>query len=244
MKTTKIFTGLSFVIASVLITTISLSLAQENVKTRLGTVKQDPKNKQNISGSIHITRVQSPQSKREVFDYRTQDLGYLKDFKEYIEKYTNITVEIDGPIGIESSNLFRYPFVYFTLSDMVDKEFAQRENRNVIKYLRSGGFACIDYLRRLRDELLNDMNRDITIKPVPEEHLLYHCFYDITKQSIGRPHGLDGIWIHDELVGVCGVRISDLLVSDRFGEEEKKIVINMIVYSLIREGSGTKKELK
>ena len=95
------------------------------------------------------------------------------------------------------------------------------------------GYMTVDFNRNLT----KFCGRGAKIKPVPDGHFIYECCFDISKDT-GR---LTGIWIEDELVGVFFSFEKRSIVKTRHSEKVLKIGTNIIVYSLLREGSLAKK---
>jgi hypothetical protein len=142
----------------------SLALSEErNFNPKLkGWAIQDPSNKQNINGFIHIPTVwgehlKSPEPIEELspLPQRLYDsnLGrvYYSNLRraniglvEAIKKYTNFNAYSDAHLYLSSNKLIEYPFIYIA----TDKAFklTKTERENFEYYLRNGGFALLESL--------------------------------------------------------------------------------------------------
>jgi len=115
-----------------------------------------------------------------------------------LAELTNINVSQD-PVVVRLSNLddmCRYPFVFATSEGYFD--LPKNEERNLKEFLLRGGFIHADdcVLGRTGDRFFRDyvkmINRlfpDNPMRRVPNDHELYHCYFDFPN---GSPH-LQGI---------------------------------------------------
>jgi len=152
----------SFLELSLGMTTLpSLALSEErtfNPKLK-GWAIQDPSNKQNVRGFVHIPTIWGEQIRSPDFqDPNLNDFRLLTNYPwmsrppprrattiglvEAIKKYTDIDANLDSPLYLSSNKLMEYPFIYIT----TDKAFelTKTERDNFENYLRNGGFALLE----------------------------------------------------------------------------------------------------
>jgi len=228
-------------------------------------VIQDPNDKQSIKGFIYIATLWGaqlePSYKRAVI--------HLSDA---VNRYTNIRSKIDKHLFIDSRKLFDTPFVFLCAEKMF--ELTKIEADNFGNYLRKGGFAVLDNgtpnydfgaaeasLRRmLRDSLGNDAK----FLPIPENHPIFHCFFDFDDgppqgaeikktnvTTIEEPHEtpnrtvmykpvlyLEGITLDDRLVAIYSNKGYGLRWAETSeNEPQLRLGVNMVVFALTQEGS-------
>ena len=221
-------------------------------------VVRDFANKQNINGYIHIafawgTQLSPPQN-------------YLRGFinlKEAMHRWTEIETTIDNHIYLSSPELLEMPFVYVTTDQAF--ELTGTEIKNIKAYFDSGGFMVLDNATPNTDfsqagASLKKMLRDVLgaharFQPIPTDHQLYHCFFDFddgpplgaelqnqtptgAEPMKREVHYLEGIWYKGRLAAIC----SDKGYIIKWQEMENnnpqlKMGVNMVVFSLIQEGS-------
>jgi len=228
-------------------------------------VIQDPNNKQSIKGFVYIATAWGSQLKPPDALKRS-----VINLVEAVNRYTNINAKTDSHLFLDSRKIFETPFVYVT-TDLAF-ELTEIERKNLGEYLRKGGFAVVDNgtpqfefgqaEAALKQMLRDSLGNDAKFTPIPNDHPLYHCFFDFD----GPPQGsemansstatvndqgrqalttvytkqvlyLEGIWIDNRLVAVYsdkgyGNNWKDL--SDN--EPQLKMGVNMVVFALTQAG--------
>jgi beta-lactamase regulating signal transducer with metallopeptidase domain len=170
-----------------------------------------------------------------------------------VTRYTTTKVEVDDHLLLDSQKIYETPFVYLT----ADAAFELTDNERKVfgDYLRKGGFAVIDNgvpqdefgkaEASLRQILRDSLGNDAKFTPIPNDHPLYHCYFDFND---GPPSGkigvnpgkssryLEGIWLGDRLAAIY----SDFGYGFRWIEPEKsepqvKFGVNMVVFALLQK---------
>jgi len=230
-------------------------------------VIQDPNNKQEIKGFIYISTAWGAQLKPPDNLKRA-----VINLVEAVNRYTNISAKVDAHLFLDSRKLFESPFVYITADNAF--ELTEIERKNFGTYLRNGGFAVIDngtpqyeYGKAeaaLRQLLRDALGTDAKFLPIPNDHPLYHCFFDFDD---GPPQGseneivrtstidmtgeaarnatmakqvlyLEGITIGNRLVAIYSDKGYARKWKDLYNNEPQlKMGVNMVVYALTQEGS-------
>ena len=226
---------------------------------------QDPSDKQSVKGFVYIATLWGallePSYKRAVI--------HLSDA---VNRYTNINSKVDKHLFVDSRKIFDTPFVYLCVSDAF--ELTEIEAKNFGEYLRRGGFAVLDNGKpsnefgpgesSLRRMLKDSLGSDAKFLPIPNNHPLYHCFFDfdegppqgdevyVVKESTmytwDRNHHaitmskqvlyLEGISVQDRLVAIYSDKGYGLKWKDTDNNEPQlKMGVNMVVFALTQEGS-------
>ena len=227
-------------------------------------VIQDPNDKQSVKGFIYIATLWGaqlePSYKRAVI--------HLSDA---VNRYTNIRSKVDKHLFVDSRKLFDTPFVFLCVDGQF--ELTEIEAKNFEEYLRKGGFAVLDNgvpqdefgaaEASLRLMLRDALGNDAKFLPVPNNHPLYHSFFDFDD---GPPQGsevdfsitssiddrkfqnrytfykqvlyLEGISINDRLVAVYSDKgYAKKWAATGNNEPQLKMGVNMVVFALTQEGS-------
>ena len=229
-------------------------------------VIQDPNNKQSIKGFVYIATAWGAQLKP------PDDLKRaVINLVEAVNRYTNINAKVDTHLYLDSRKIYETPFVYV----VADKAFelTDIEAKNFGEYLRKGGFAVIDNgtpqyefgqaEASLRQMLKDALLADAQFLPIPNDHPLYHCFFDFDD---GPPQGneiqmvqttttdmqgetarnssmakavlfLEGIWLDERLVAIY----SDKGYAQKWklmtnNEPQLKMGVNFVVFALTQAG--------
>jgi beta-lactamase regulating signal transducer with metallopeptidase domain len=204
---------------------------------------------------------------------KEETIGGIGELALAVEKYTNITLEVDSNLLFDSRITLETPFIYIT-SDTVF-EVTDIQARRFGEYLRNGGFAVVENgtpefvygqaEASLRQMLRDALGKDAKFYPIPNDHPLYHCFFDFDdgppmgmktsdikkRADEGKRQGdkstfveefnysrlLEGIWLNNRLVAIY----SDMFYANRWAEEKDnipqlKLGLNMVVYALLQEG--------
>jgi hypothetical protein len=228
-------------------------------------VIQDPNNKQSIKGFVYIAtawgaQLRPPDSlKRAVIN-----------LVEAVNRYTNINAKTDTHLFLDAKKIFETPFVYVTTDDAF--ELTEIERRNFGEYLRNGGFALLDNgtplldfgsaEAALRQMLRDSLGADAKFQPIPNDHPLYHCFFDFEGPPQGAETGmsftgttqtqgdaalgrilteqvlfLEGIWLDERLVAVYSDKGYCLRwVKFTQNEPQLKMGVNFVVFALTQAG--------
>ncbi|MHB9029492.1 MAG: M56 family metallopeptidase [Candidatus Latescibacterota bacterium] len=181
--------------------------------------------------------------------------GVTESLAKAVDRYTNLDVKTAAGVPLDSPHLFESPFVYIT----ADKAFelTKTEYENFGKYLRNGGFAFIDNgtpqyefgkaEASLRAMLRDALGSDAKFAPIPNDHPLYHCYFDFDGPPMGKTgeaetkmfatsRYIEGIWLDERLA----VIYFDYGYGYRWIEPEKsepqvKLGVNFMVYALLQE---------
>jgi len=140
-----------------------------------GFVIKDPEDKQNIKGFIHIPIMM-----------RSGLSGAVTGLVETVNAYTSINAKIDYNISLESENLLKYPFMYFSSGTIF--RLNEKERKNFGTYLKGGGFAFLDNYEpwfefrpgeaSLYLMLVDALGEDFEFRPVPHDHPVNYSFFD------------------------------------------------------------------
>jgi hypothetical protein len=237
-------------------------------------VIQDPNNKQSIKGFVYISTAWGAQLRPPDKLKRS-----VINLVEAVNRYTNINAKVDSHLYIDSRNIFETPFVYVT----ADKAFelTDIERKNFGEYLRKGGFAVIDNGEpeyefgqaeaSLRQMLRDALGADAQFLPIPNEHPLYHCFFDFdggppqgaeiqmvqttTTGMVGETarnasmskavHYLEGIWLDERLVAIY----SDKGYAHKWKEltnnqPQLRMGVNFVVFALTQAGGIAQQKME
>jgi hypothetical protein len=238
-------------------------------------VIQDPNNKQNIKGFIYIATAWGAQLRPPDTLKRS-----VIELVEAVNRYTNINAKVDTHLFLDSRKVYETPFVY-VIADQAF-ELTEIERKVFGEYLRKGGFAVIDNgtpsyefgqaEASLRQMLRDSLGADAKFLPIPNDHPLYHCFFDFND---GPPQGsemaamvttdtaglqgytargmtmvkpvlyLEGITIDNRLVAIYsdkGYAIKWKDVSNN--EAQLKMGVNMIVFALTQAGGIAQQKME
>ncbi len=227
---------------------------------------QDPSNKQSIKGFVYIAtawgaQLRPPDSlKRAVIN-----------LVEAVNRYTSINAKVDSHLYLDSRKIFDTPFVYVTSDEAF--ELTEIERKNFGDYLRKGGFAVVDNGEpmyeygqaeaSLRQMLRDSLGADAKFLPIPNDHPLYHCFFDfddgppqgseiqmVSTNTVGGAvtsaanasmakavHYLEGIWIGERLVAVYSDKGYCWKWKDLTNNQPQlKMGVNFVVLALTQAG--------
>jgi len=221
-----------------------------------GLVVKDPGDKQNVAGFVYIpsgiwgANTSVAESQTTLFPAegsRTAVSGLAEGFS----RYTGIDLKVDGLLNLDKPELQEYPIIYLSS----DSKFllTPLERANFRNFIGRGGFALLEPfsipgLTSIRNMLVETLGDSIKIEEIPEEHPIFHCFYDfenpriwVNGEEIVDPltkFSLNGVFLYGELVGL-------LLPGDygttwgrnQYENPYFRVAVNAVVYSLIKEGS-------
>ncbi len=228
-------------------------------------VIQDPHDKRKIRGFFHVVIVISRQLQR-MDDNPTP----IHNLVRWMNRLTDVKTDIMGSYTLGDDRMFRVPIIFIG----TNKPFHLYPNEAVKlgKYMTSGGFVfaddsnCVDLAV---DQTLKAMFADAfsavglrkgidwEMRPLPNSHPIYHCYFDFDGPPIGREtyrmkanvgdrhfdlrvkRYLHGIFLADgQLVGI----FTEKDYTCCWQLEWPRVIqlgINVIIYSLTREGSIT-----
>jgi len=203
------------------------------------------------------------------------------NLKEAVNRYTNINAKVDRHLFIDSEKLIETPFVYITSTSAF--ELTEIERANFGTYLRNGGFVVVDNgtplfehgkaEASLRQLLRDSLGPDAKFLPIPNDHPLYHCFFDFddgppqgaemegmvnTASSGGRTVSyhinlrmtaqvfyLEGIWLKNRLVAIYSDKGYAVRWKDMSNNiPQLKMGVNMVVFALTQEGSIAQQKME
>ena len=230
---------------------------------------QDPQNKQEITGFIYLANAWGAQL-RPPDDLKRA----LLNLSEAVNRYTNINAKVDRHLFLDDHRIYDVPFVYIVSTDAF--ELTDIESENFGEYLRNGGFTVVDngepryeYGKAeasLRQALKDALGADAKFLPIPDDHPLYHCFFDFddgppigseigdvsTGTAFGAEQGqtaktatlakavlyLEGIWLDERLVAIYSDKGYALKWKEFDNNEPQlKMGVNMVVFALTQGGS-------
>jgi len=128
-------------------------------------------------------------------------------------EYTSIKIDpMEKVVGLDSAELFAFPFTYLTGNKVV--RFTPRERENLSRYIRNGGFVFVDdcnhdvdgvFAKTFEQEIKTIFGADDGLKKIRNNHKLYKSFFDFPEGPPNTSHELNG-WgdelIHDYLQAV------------------------------------------
>lgn len=223
-----------------------------------GLIHQDIDNKQNIEGFVYI-----PVS---VYGTMLAPVDSTKravaGLSEAFTTFTGITVHVDKQIHLDSPSLLNYPFLYINADDNFILQRSEKENLK--NYLSSGGFVFLEAFGKptpelppkggasLKKMLTDALGAAISLVPIPNDHLLYHCFFDLEDgppRSINEFDQIPGNQQSDILEGVfIDSRLVALYSEKSYGnawnkkvvsQAYQKIGVNAVVLALIQHGGNS-----
>jgi len=245
---------------------------------------QDPSDKKNVRGYFHLAVIFSETMvSREKERTHARKVVALATLVKAINKYTRIRAELSDSYTFDSRELFKTPWIL--ACTYIQFRLTASEAHNLGRYMCHGGFVFSDdfigtrdgpgdrYLRTmLRDALTTQgmqLGRDWQFEILPNDHPIYHCFFDFPQ---GPPMGNDflniinpsaaegrepypylhGINIEKRLVAIHSVRAymitwSDWGKSNAYSEtyrtmdptRQLQFGVNLVVFALTQEGSIT-----
>ena len=224
-----------------------------------GLVVQDPADKRSITGFVYLAQTWGndlePSTPRAIFE-----------LVEVINKFTDIHAEVDDHLLLYSREIFRAPFVYIAAEQAFEP--TEWEIANLGDYLRTGGFAFVEAMversvglsatdfapaeASLREMFQRALGRDARFRMLPEDHAIYHSFYDLDgpppqrTQSVvrfGRDYNiekpfLEGIFLGERLAAVFSTKEYGRAWEKEFrNKPQLQMGVNLVVFALTQEGS-------
>ncbi len=172
-------------------------------------------------------------------------------------EYTTIEVDTRENIVLLASNkIFNCPFCYLTGHKLV--QFNKTERNNFEKYVHNGGFVFVDdcnhdidglFAKSFEAQMARIFGKE-ALKKIPNNHDLYHSFFDFDKGPPTTSFELNG-WgddlVHDYLKAIeIDGRIAVLYSNKDYGcewdydyrnkrwlvEDNTKFGVNVIIYAM------------
>jgi len=188
-----------------------------------------------------------------------------------MNRFTDIKTTSAAIYPLDSKEIFKIPWIFMTTH--YNFKLRRTEAENLGRYLVSGGFLFAEPMRPIRgcagDVGLRNMivdalatqgyiyRKDWNFEKLPNDHLIYHCYYDFdgppagtdnthSRRGIDAPYDyLEGVTIDGRLVAIVSVK--DLEGAWDWWPERNNIdntrqlqfLVNLIVFALTQEGSIT-----
>jgi len=213
-------------------------------------VIKDPQDKRNIRGFVYIPVDTWGTILQPAEPAKAAIMGLAAGF----EKYTGIKINTDRHVFLDSPEINEYPFLYISADQLA--EFTENEVRRFRDYIAGGGFVLVEGYGKgympLR-QLIFDALGDSALYPVPVDHPVFHTFFDFDVEPERFPRTdegeditdlfpLQGIWFDDRLAGVfSGYGMGAIWAAYEFENPFFRLGVNMVVLSLIHEGSVARK---
>ena len=153
--------------------------------------------------------------------YPEGDMNLLRTFGSVIRCKVKLTSDCRGKAGLECQfnavvefsdieRLRKYPFVFMT--SQYHYTLSRVEKQNLKHYIKAGGFLlmddCVvdqtgDFFYRSSYKLLEEVFGKAAVKPIPNEHEVFHNVYDLGKMGLPHCHGTyhraQGVFNNDRL---------------------------------------------
>ena len=224
------------------------AIAQYETSLQKASVITDPADKQKTRGYAPIAlawgrQIRPPENYNRV----------LINLKKAMDNWTEVYTTLNTHLPIESGLLLETPIIIITTED--DFSLTMIERMNLKEYFDKGGFVVCDNARGTKrmnpveksfKRMINEtLGKEAQFRPIPESHYIYHCFFDfeegppsvVTGQIINT--GLiEGVWYKNRLTAVySNMGYTRKWNNDTGNIPQLKFGVNMIIFSLVREGS-------
>ena len=189
---------------------------------------------------------------------------------EALKQYSKLVPKVDGNLMLGSPDLHKYPFIYIG----TDQPFLLTpiEQSNFREYLLNGGFAVVDNcvpdmefspaegaLRKMLFDAAHSIGDDAVMGLIPNNHPLYHCFFDYDGPPIGSEIAwpiigvepvytvppvpfLEGLWIKDRLAVIYSDKgYGNMWANIGNNPAQQKFGINLVMYALLQDGGKGKR---
>lgn len=223
-----------------------------------GLIHRDSDNKQNIEGFVYIPASVYGTMLAPVDSIKRAVSGLSQAFTTF----TGITVHVDKQIYLDSTDLLNYPFLYVAADDNFTLKRSEKENlRN---YLTGGGFVFLEAYGKpspelppkggasLKKMLTDALGDSLSLIPIPNDHQLYHCFFDLDDgpprrlneydQHPGNQQAdiLEGMFIDGRLVALYSEKSYGKAWNRRaVSQSYQRIGVNAVVLALTQHGGNS-----
>jgi hypothetical protein len=114
-------------------------------------------------------------------DYPKADEQFIFGLRRWCRSSLTITDD-PGTVSFEEKTLFEYPFIYAVEPGHMD--LSDQDAATLREYLLRGGFLMLDdfwgeYEFRNVQEQMRRVFPDRTIREIPLDHPIFHCYFDI-----------------------------------------------------------------
>jgi len=244
-------------------------------------VVQDPADKQKIQGYFHIAQAYSARMVERNIESNVmggdsgtemlQNPHAVQNVVDALNEYTNIHADFSARLPLSSKELLETPWVFvpplaFTLTE--------GELENLGRYLEAGGFLLLDaggvggdvdaFFRQMVKEALARVGREARFFRLPNNHPLYHSFFDfdgpprVAGGGFGTGRGSADYMVGVEMEGRLAVVLSYQSLAYNWENvafrnikkdytDNSRILqfgINTIVFALTQEGSITNRVMQ
>jgi hypothetical protein len=168
-------------------------------------VIQDPNNPRAVTGFFHFWRaypvssIQNPDKVNTYQAYQNEAIRGLSNLVDALNRYTDVRSDVRGSIQFDSAELFKTPWIYHL--GVSNFKLTAAEAANLGEYMQVGGLFFADTIyygadprgdRSNRDMVRDALGsvdvkyeRDWVFTRLPNEHAIYHCFFDFDSLPAG-----------------------------------------------------------
>jgi hypothetical protein len=160
-------------------------------------VVQDPDDKRNVRGFLHLMAGYSTNMEGEYYQavVQTRLVAALHKLVEALNKYTGIKADMGGRFTFDSDEIFKAPWVMVSTAGAL--RMPDAEARNFGRYLRQGGLTFMDgnysggpapatvqakVAKAVLEQALGaaglERGRDWEYEILAGSHPVYHCYFD------------------------------------------------------------------
>ena len=217
------------------------------------TVIIDPADKQKIMGNTTIAMAWG----RQIIPPKNYHRALI-NLTNAMNTWTEVYTTGYNHLNLASELLLDVPFIIITTGD--DFVLTHFERKRVKEYFENGGFLFCDNAlatsrnspaeKSFRRMIRETLGEKAEIKPLPDEHDIFHCFFDFEDGAPVMFSGrlinsvpFDGVWYNDRLVAVYSNRGYIKRWNDTKGNIlQLKMGVNMVIFALTRDDSIAKRE--
>ncbi|MHB9027891.1 MAG: DUF4159 domain-containing protein [Candidatus Latescibacterota bacterium] len=219
-----------------------------------GLVVLNPASDRDIKGYIYIPAALT--GERLVPPRETRRL--VAGMAAILKTHTGVIALADSQFALSSPSLAKFPLLYLSADESFD--LSPEEQANLGAYLRNGGFAFLEAYGgddptlpprgagSLKQMLRNVLGSAGELQPLPNDHFLYHSFFDFPE---GPPHlqretdpdgfqpaaQLEGVWLDGRLVAVYSEKGYGREWSKPSGQDAlRRFGVNLVVFVLTQPG--------
>ncbi len=234
-----------------------------------GLIIQDPTDRRKVKGFVYLGTAWA-NDLEPTFDSAAKAIPNLVDA---LNEQTGITAQVDAHLFVDSQELFRTPFIYITADEAF--ELTERELKNLGDYLRRGGFLFVDNANpteefsqgeaSLRRIFRDALGAEGQLRPISNNHPIYHTFYDFDGPPVGseleipgfteqranrrliiaeQSYYLEGVFLGDRLVSVYSDKgYVHTWARNDGNEPQLRFGINAVIFALTQEGSIAQQQI-